>query len=77
MPRRVVADSNVLISALHRRGTPQAIPRLHLLADEPDNRILECAVAAKARYIVTGDRALRALSKYRRCESSPRERSSH
>lgn len=25
MPRRVVADSNVLISALHRRGTPQAI----------------------------------------------------
>ena len=25
MPRRLVADSNVLISALHRRGKPQAI----------------------------------------------------
>jgi putative PIN family toxin of toxin-antitoxin system len=120
MPRRVVLDSNVLISALHRHGTPQAIvdlartgevdlylspfildevsgilrrklgwddqrialallalrlaasvidpgpPRLHVLADEPDNRILECALAAQARYLVTGDRRLRALGKYRR-----------
>ena len=120
MPRRLVADSNVLISALHRRGKPQAIldlaragevdlylspfildevagilsrklgwddervglallglrvvahavdpgrPRLHALADETDNRILECAVAAHARYLVTGDRALRRLRKYRR-----------
>ena len=34
---------------------------LHILADEPDNRILECAVAASADLIVTGDRAMLAL----------------
>jgi putative PIN family toxin of toxin-antitoxin system len=33
--------------------------------DDPDNRILECAPAADARLIVTGDRLLRALGSYR------------
>jgi uncharacterized protein len=37
---------------------------LHLLEDEPDNRILECAVAAGASAIVTGDRHLLALKSY-------------
>ncbi|MBY0271651.1 MAG: putative toxin-antitoxin system toxin component, PIN family [Burkholderiales bacterium] len=32
--------------------------RLRVVADEPDNRILECAVAARAGIIVTGDKAL-------------------
>ena len=32
--------------------------RLKVLADDPDNRILECAVAGRADLIVTGDRAL-------------------
>ena len=32
-----------------------------VLADEPDNRILECALAADADVIVTGDRAMLAL----------------
>ncbi|MBI2311565.1 MAG: putative toxin-antitoxin system toxin component, PIN family [Betaproteobacteria bacterium] len=39
--------------------------RLHVVKDEPDNRILECAVAGRADAIVTGDRALLALRKYR------------
>lgn len=30
--------------------------RVDVLADEPDNRILECALAAEAGVIVTGDR---------------------
>lgn len=34
---------------------------LHILADEPDNRILECAIASNADLIVTGDRAMLAL----------------
>ena len=34
---------------------------LAVLADEPDNRILECALAANAPIIVTGDRAMLAL----------------
>jgi putative PIN family toxin of toxin-antitoxin system len=33
-------------------------PHLHHLADEPDNRVLECAEAAGADFIVTGDKHL-------------------
>jgi putative PIN family toxin of toxin-antitoxin system len=39
--------------------------RLHVVKDEPDNRILECAVAGRADVIVTGDQALLALREYR------------
>lgn len=37
---------------------------LTVLADEPDNRILECAQAAGADFIVSGDRAMLALNEY-------------
>jgi putative PIN family toxin of toxin-antitoxin system len=36
-------------------------PTLHILDDEPDNRILECAIAAHAEFVVSGDRHLLAL----------------
>jgi putative PIN family toxin of toxin-antitoxin system len=39
-------------------------PSLHVLKDEPDNRILECALAAQAEWIVSGDRHLLMLKKY-------------
>ena len=39
--------------------------RLRILDDDPDNRILECAVAGRADAIVTGDKALLALGEYR------------
>lgn len=39
-------------------------PHLHLLQDEPDNRILECALLADADLIVTGDRHLLSLQRY-------------
>ncbi len=38
---------------------------VNVLADEPDNRILECAVAANADVIVTGDRQMLALGSFR------------
>ena len=38
--------------------------KLAVLDDEPDNRILECAVAGRADIIVTGDRAMLNLKKY-------------
>ena len=38
--------------------------RLRVVKDEPDNRILECALAGRAEAIVTGDRALLALREY-------------
>lgn len=40
-------------------------PHLHLLRDEPDDRILECALLAGADIIVTGDKHLLALEHYR------------
>ena len=39
-------------------------PHLDVLKDEPDNRILECAVLARADVIVSGDRHLIALKRY-------------
>jgi putative PIN family toxin of toxin-antitoxin system len=38
--------------------------KLAVLEDEPDNRILECAVAGHADIIVTGDRAMLNLKTY-------------
>jgi putative PIN family toxin of toxin-antitoxin system len=38
--------------------------RLRAVKDEPDNRILECAVAGRAEVIVTGDKVLLALKRY-------------
>jgi len=38
--------------------------RVEVFRDEPDNRILECAVEGKAVVIVTGDKAMRALGEY-------------
>jgi predicted nucleic acid-binding protein len=35
-----------------------------VLRDDPDNRILECAAAARADLIVTGDEALLALGAF-------------
>lgn len=116
MPR-VVADSNVIISAFHRGGHPLRVllraragdcalsyspfildevvriltsPKfawpiqqvheaitslpgqlivpagrlLHVVSDETDNRVVECAVAARAHFLVTGDRHLLDLSTY-------------
>ena len=42
-------------------------PTLHILRDEPDNRILECAMAAEAQWIVTGDRHLLGLGQHAGC----------
>lgn len=41
-------------------------PRIHIavLNDEPDNRILECAVTGRATAAVTGDKALLALGNF-------------
>lgn len=43
--------------------TVRPADRLALLADEPDNHILECAMTGKAVVIVTGDKAMLALER--------------
>ena len=39
--------------------------KVQVLADEPDNRILECALAGGADAIVTGDSAMLSLKTFR------------
>ena len=39
--------------------------KLHVVKDEPDNRILECALTGRAQAVVTGDRMLLALQDFR------------
>lgn len=60
--RQAVQDISESATVLRPR------PDLHLLKDEPDNRILECAVEAHAEWIVTGDRHLLSLKHHGDCE---------
>ena len=52
----------VFLSELAELVAPRK--RLAVLDDEPDNRILECAVTGSAGSIVTGDRAMLDLRAY-------------
>ena len=38
--------------------------KIKILKDDPDNRILECAIAGRADIIVTGDKAMLQLGEY-------------
>lgn len=46
--------------------------RVTILSDDADNRILECARTGRADLIVTGDRAMLALGRYRDIEIKSR-----
>ena len=40
-------------------------PELHIVEDDPgDNKFIECAVALKADFIISGDRAVTAIQDY-------------
>lgn len=39
--------------------------KLRVVKDDPDNRVLECALTGRVQAIVTGDRALLALESFR------------
>ena len=51
----VLGEMGEMVEPLHR---------LSVFRDEPDNRILECAVEGKAKVIVTGDKAMLAVRQY-------------
>ena len=53
----------VLLSEIGKLTVPSV--RLRVLRDDPDNRILECAVAGEADAVVTGDKAILALGEFR------------
>lgn len=43
----------------------EPVKKLRILKDDPDNRILECAIAGKADLIVTGDKEILALQEFK------------
>jgi uncharacterized protein len=58
-----LAHVAVYISELAQSVKPRK--RIRLMKDDPDNRILECAVTGQADAIVTGDKRLLELGEYR------------
>jgi len=58
-----LAHIAVVLSDLAHYVKPRR--RLQVVNDEPDNRILECALTGRADAIVTGDHGLLALRNYR------------
>jgi len=61
--RAQLARTAVFLADLAEVVDPSA--PLSVLDDEPDNRILECAVEADAEQIVTGDRPMLNLGQFR------------
>lgn len=61
--REELARVAMFLSSLAETVAPAE--RLAVLSDDPDNRILECALAGSAEAIVTGDRAMLALEEFR------------
>jgi putative PIN family toxin of toxin-antitoxin system len=57
-----LARTAIFLSELAELVVPRK--KLAVLDDEPDNRILECAVTGRADVIVTGDRAMLNLKKH-------------
>ena len=58
-----LAHVAVFVSELAMVVAPKR--RLRVVKDDPDNRILECAIAGRAEAIVTGDKALLALKNFK------------
>jgi len=52
----------VYLSELGEMVSPKR--KIKILKDDPDNRILECAIAGRADMIVTGDQAMLRLGEY-------------
>jgi len=58
-------DVQLSLKIISRAATiVRTVRRIDVISDEPDNRILECAIEAGADLIVTGDRHLLALRKF-------------
>jgi len=58
----------LMMSIGNLANTFKTSPRLKVLSDDPDNRILECALDATAEFIVTGDKHLLNLTSYQNIE---------
>ncbi|MGH7180606.1 MAG: putative toxin-antitoxin system toxin component, PIN family [Nitrospiraceae bacterium] len=62
-----VDKARALVQAIsHVSTVVTGSTRLQVVRDEPDSRILECAIKAQAEFIITGNRQLLALIQYDR-----------
>lgn len=61
--REAVAHVAVYLSELAEFAYPTE--RVKIIKDEPDNRIIECAVCGKADVVVTGDKEMLKLKEYK------------
>lgn len=57
--------TNAVASIVEVAEVVEPKTKIRVLGDDPDNRILECAVKAKADFIVSGDSHLLGLKEYR------------
>ena len=62
MDREELARTALFLGELTEPVAPHR--RVAVLADDPDNRVLECAAAGRADVIVTGDRAMLKLRRF-------------
>jgi putative PIN family toxin of toxin-antitoxin system len=60
--REALSHVAVVLGELGRIVKPDMT--LHVLKDDPDNRILECAVSSDADAIITGDKEILRLGSY-------------
>lgn len=60
--REELAHTAVFLTELGELVSPRR--KLAILQDEPDNRILECAITGRAEMIITGDREMLKLGEY-------------
>lgn len=68
----VFDDPATLVTAVAQAAeVVEPAVRVTVLADEPDNRVLEAAAAGLASLIVTGDKAMLALGSFMASRSSP------
>jgi len=61
--REELARVAVYLAEIARTVHPKQ--KVNALEDEPDNRVLECALTGQADIVVTGDRAMLALGEYK------------
>lgn len=60
--------AQLITSISHLATVFQTTPWLKVVSDDPDNRVLECALKAAANFIVTGDKHLLRLKTYEHLE---------
>jgi len=57
-------DAERIVSLLRQAPMISPVVKVTVCRDPDDNKFLEAAVAAKATYVVTGDKDLRAIGEY-------------